>query len=240
MVRIDHGQESTYCALKSKLEPGAAVQAVLDSSITGCEIAQLSLADQTGNTQYTLISPTIIDTTVEGLFNGELVQREDISYLQTIYLCDNCSEIFQTSQACSRHITQCRKRKSAEPDDEQPHKKKPNQKKAYCDQCKKSYSSGSALWLHKKSVHEPKQYDCPVCEKLFKQAVHLKNHIKNVHNGERYTCDSCGKAYSSMTSLRTHQESDHKGIRYPCPECGRLFKQAGHMRRHQQRVHKVI
>ncbi|WP_330925154.1 C2H2-type zinc finger protein [Candidatus Sororendozoicomonas aggregata] len=244
VVKIDNGQESTYYALESKLEPGAAVQAVLDSSITGCEIAQLSIADQTGNTQYTLISPTIIDNTVEHLFNGELLQGEDISYLQTIYLCDNCSEIFQTSQACSRHITQCRKRKSAEPDDEQPHKKKPNQKKAYCDQCNKLLASTKHLKMHIKDIHEPKKYACTVdgCGKLYTTANKLERHIASFHKGERYACTvaGCTRLYTSLGNLDRHKKSVHGKEWYACPfdGCEKLFTQDAHRKEHVEVFHK--
>ncbi|WP_330925152.1 C2H2-type zinc finger protein [Candidatus Sororendozoicomonas aggregata] len=241
VVRINDGNESTYYALESQFEPGAVVKTVLNSSITGCEIAQLSITDQTGNTQYALITPTITHAAIEPLFDGELFQEEEIGNLQALYLCDKCSEIFQTSEACSRHRAKCRKRKNTEPDDGQPHKKKPNKKSFHCKKCSSSFPKASDLKKHTESIHERKRYTCDVagCNSSHSSFSNLNSHKRKVHQREQFLCPEagCGELFTQAAHRKKHVKSIHGKREYTCTKCNNSYTSARDLNKHLKGLH---
>ena len=75
-----------------------------------------------------------------------------------------------------------------------------------CDQggCDASFGTQSELRMHKKRVHEERQYKCDTCGQTFSNKSALTDHI-DLHMGvKRHQCQ-CGKAYRYSSGLSKHK-----------------------------------
>ena len=73
--------------------------------------------------------------------------------------------------------------------------------RSLCDHCSKTFSRGSNLKTHVKTVHMlEKLFTCDHCSKTFSQGRSLKNHVRNFHVGVR----------SLSAKLVPHQDPTHE------------------------------
>ena len=73
-----------------------------------------------------------------------------------------------------------------------------------CDQCPKTFASGSGLYNHKQTHSGVKRHNCYQCKKSFNQAVHLKTHFQ-IHTGEKpHKCNQCNFSSNQASNLREH------------------------------------
>ena len=92
-----------------------------------------------------------------------------------------------------------------------------------CDVCQKVLSNRSALWRHKKDVHEKKRHKCDQCEEDFAGNTALRYHKLTKHEGKKVKrnkkqCPHCSKSFSTANynqHLLTHQSLKP----FLCPFC---------------------
>jgi DNA-directed RNA polymerase subunit RPC12/RpoP len=108
--------------------------------------------------------------------------------------------------------------------------------------CSKSFASRSALFKHKKTVHEGVYHECPECGMRFGQKGNMTRHYKMVHEEEKnYKCDKCGVQFAMNSDLSMHIKTVHDKIRaFKCEHCGKSFGQAGNRKMHIEGVHSNI
>ena len=125
----------------------------------------------------------------------------------------------------------------------------PNTNKLYqCDMCENTYTTISALTVHKKAVHEKKYHvKCDFCDLEVCNRTALKSHIKVQHKGEiqkrsmdrKVNCNLCGKRMFSLCSLNKHLTQVHKVKAYKCFQCKDLFAGLDDLKLHLQIAHAI-
>ena len=108
-----------------------------------------------------------------------------------------------------------------------------------CEQCSKSFRSGSDLVSHRRTHSGDKPLVCsqPLCGKSFAHVSNLRVHERG-HAGDRpHACPfpSCTKAFRHTSSRDDHFVAVHQGLRqYVCGLCARDFTAASNLKRHQK------
>ena len=128
-------------------------------------------------------------------------------------------------------------------------------KSALCETCGKTYSSSSALQIHKcfdavLGTHrrEPLQhvFGCGLCNMPYTSAARLNRHVLShgAHSsGSVYKCQLCGEQFEQIAALRDHLTVVHCIVlpQYQCSECYASFSAESvlklHMRVHSDRPH---
>jgi len=125
-----------------------------------------------------------------------------------------------------------------------------------CDDCSKTFSTKSALNIHKITAHadaigySAKKY-CSLCDKQFSN---LQQHIEVVHNNiKNYKCQKCQKGFYDNRELRRHhikylktgeceKETPVGFCKYTCnfPNCEYKSNKKGNMEMHEKSVHLNI
>lgn len=93
------------------------------------------------------------------------------------------------------------------------------EKKFVCDYmenseiCNKSYSSRSALKIHRDITHNHvRNYSCNLCSKDFTKVGDLKNHMRNRHENKKIKCEICSTLIGSKTYYRIHVQQFHANL----------------------------
>ena len=94
---------------------------------------------------------------------------------------------------------------------------KPKKARQICDMCgyEPSYSSPTAIRVHKAAVHLGIKHVCDQCGKECTTKSNLTKHVVKYH-GEGFPCQSCDFKAPLKDGLKFHIESVHLGIRYQC------------------------
>ena len=83
-----------------------------------------------------------------------------------------------------------------------------------CDQCGKVLASGAMFNLHRKSCGKEKRHWCQECTKGYSTKQALVAHLKAKHGPpptvEQLTCPTCSKVFKLVKTMREHMAS-HKG-----------------------------
>jgi predicted RNA-binding Zn-ribbon protein involved in translation (DUF1610 family) len=80
-----------------------------------------------------------------------------------------------------------------------------------CEICGFQTSQKTQLNLHKKVVHDERQFQCPECVYKLSSRSKLDNHHKSVHMGQKFQCQECEYKFSSKGSRAKHHKSIHMG-----------------------------
>ena len=94
---------------------------------------------------------------------------------------------------------------------------RPKKVRQICDMCgyEPSYSSPTAIRIHKAAVHLGIKHVCDQCGKECTTKSNLTKHIAKYH-GDGFPCQSCDFKAQLKDGLKFHIESVHLGIRYQC------------------------
>ena len=109
--------------------------------------------------------------------------------------------------------------------------------KVECDKCSKTFSSNTALWYHRKSIHEGVRYPCDQCDFQARRKSSLTEHILK-HEGVKYSCDQCDSQFTDKSSLPKHIQTQHEGVKYTCDHCGHQTTRKEYLFKHIQSKHK--
>ncbi len=88
-----------------------------------------------------------------------------------------------------------------------------NKKKEFaCNNCDKSFTRHSTLYIHVKSIHSGQTFSCDQCHKTFNQKSNLKSHVKMIHLKLRpFKCDFCPYLSKRKQTLSNHIQKMHCG-----------------------------
>ncbi|XP_071522041.1 uncharacterized protein [Panulirus ornatus] len=146
------------------------------------------------------------------------------------YPCPNCSSVFDTFTDLRQHCLVVHIGVA--------------QEEHFCTVCNKSFSSASAMKVHRETIHDKiRNFKCPGCEEIFNKKTNMQTHYRRVHEGlevRRLHCDICDKGFLSPSELRKHVERVHLKVRsneISCPICGKPFGDLRDMKVHLSAVH---
>jgi len=106
-----------------------------------------------------------------------------------------------------------------------------------CCECRKVFSTGSAMRYHQRVVHSgDKPFKCDMCEKAFNRKDTLESHLSSHSDLKPFMCSVCGKQFGRRHIRDTH-ERRHKGEKkYACNMCVKRFMSSQQLKNHI-RVH---
>nr|CAD7457701.1 unnamed protein product [Timema tahoe] len=79
-----------------------------------------------------------------------------------------------------------------------------------CDQCTASFACVARLTVHRKSVHEPRQYKCDQCLKTFQTKHHLLRHAFIHTENKPFSCPYCKYSCNTQGNITKHVK--HKSL----------------------------
>ncbi|XP_031561407.1 zinc finger protein 480-like [Actinia tenebrosa] len=116
-----------------------------------------------------------------------------------------------------------------------------NQKKNFCNSCRKYYKHASHLSRHIKAAHEnQKPHLCNICNATFTRSESLIGHLRKHEQRDKaemskhgpYKCPKCHKSYQQAYNVTRHLLS-HNGVKpFKCTECNKSFTQYTGLSRH--------
>ena len=125
--------------------------------------------------------------------------HENVHTRETVYLCDVCSQSFDTRKQMLNHRAS---HKGAE---------------LPCKICGKKLKNANVMRAHMKNHTSVASHSCQICGKAFKRPFDLKVHSR-IHSGDKpYRCNICGKQFSLSTTLAKHRKL-HANTVYPKEE----------------------
>ena len=103
-----------------------------------------------------------------------------------------------------------------------------------CDQCPKTFASGSGLWTHKQTHSAVERYNCSQCNKSFSQAGNLKRHSL-IHTGEKpHQCAQCNYSANQAVNPREHIKN-HRGEKLKkCKQCDYTTTRSNSLKHHKR------
>ncbi|XP_064651205.1 zinc finger protein 345-like [Lineus longissimus] len=165
----------------------------------------------------------------------------------TSHRCEQCDEVFTSSNDLMRHRTIHAgekptvgdKKLLSRHDDESDREKEhgdPEERSIGCDKFGKADTRGSILTGHRLIHTRERPFSCDQCDKTFGSSSHLVVH-KRSHTEERpFSCDQCDKTFKSYSGFVTHKYI-HTGVRpFQCDQCEKAFSTSSHLVRHK-RIH---
>lgn len=109
-----------------------------------------------------------------------------------------------------------------------------------CKECKKSFSTSTALKIHLISHTSDRVFRCPEpgCAFQTKYKSYLTLHGRK-HNGKAHVCDfeGCGYTTLKMSLLQCHKRTHTNEKIFVCPECKKGFIENRNLLRHQKTQH---
>ena len=197
-----------------------------------------------------------------GNSNALKIHKENI-HMKIKHVCDHCKAECTTKSNLNMHITryhtkediQCNKcenmtfstRWEFNQHKQELHKKvkkgkapKRERVRQICDVCgyEPSYSSPTAIRIHKAAVHLGIKHVCDQCGKECTTKSNLTKHQTKFH-GDGFPCQSCDYKAGLKDQLKYHIESVHLGIRYECnfEGCSYSSSQKTTLRVHRAKRH---
>eukprot|EP00088_Acartia_fossae_P062637 TRINITY_DN7576_c0_g1_i2.p1 TRINITY_DN7576_c0_g1~~TRINITY_DN7576_c0_g1_i2.p1 ORF type:complete len:603 (+),score=61.45 TRINITY_DN7576_c0_g1_i2:39-1847(+) len=110
---------------------------------------------------------------------------------------------------------------------------KPQQKKAFCDQCGQSFSHESTLKSHMK-MHQGEKVTCETCKRSFFDKKALGSHVCKHHG-----CDICGEKFLRARNVEIHKKVHVGEAVYSCDQCESLFLVKKKLTKHIRDQHKT-
>ncbi|XP_073957084.1 uncharacterized protein isoform X2 [Choristoneura fumiferana] len=134
------------------------------------------------------------------------------------YTCQHCGKKYLSKKTCASHVS-----------------RRHSDKRYICHHCNYPFTDKSNLAKHI-LIHEGKQrlHKCDICLKTYSSQSALVVH-KRLHTGERpFLCNYCPKSFSNRRMLVDHQRI-HTGEKpHKCLVCEQSFTQRGTMKRHMK------
>jgi len=118
-----------------------------------------------------------------------------------------------------------------------------NEKKFFCNQWEKSFSSQSNLYTHLQSNHGAISHEPGGMN--FINRTHLLTHNEVLHQNS-FSCEPCGMTFINRTNLLTHNEVLHQNSffhwsvnenSFTCENCGKSFLTKWALKRHMNQSH---
>ena len=174
-----------------------------------------------------------------GNSNAVKIHKENI-HMKIKHVCLQCKTECTTKSNLTMHITKyhteeniaCQKckdvtfvtrwellnhKRDVHPKGKKEKVPRPVKVRQICDICgyEPSYSSPTAIRIHKAAVHLGIKHVCDQCGKQCSTKSNLTKHTVKYH-GEGFPCQSCDFKATLKDGLKYHIESVHLGIRYEC------------------------
>ena len=162
------------------------------------------------------------------------------------WLCNKCSETFQTQNALIAHMASSAHQDSDATSptdttdmavDDNCAKMVGGVRRWHCKKCEKTYATKYGLITHMSDHIGTKPFQCKVCQKRFKQLSHLNTHRLR-HDGLRpHSCNVCGKSFVQRSHLKRHLHTHTSVGAYFCDWCPRKFTYPSELRFHTEKMH---
>ena len=154
------------------------------------------------------------------------------------YVCTNCDDLFQSKLALNYH-------------EEVKHKKELESFR--CTDCTETFKTMHNVNVHKRSVHNRRDFYCRKCFFKFKSHSHLLRHYRTVHNLDMkkftnseisaeqtiHSCSICDFTSIYKQNLTIHIKLKLSDLKedFHCDECGSNFTLKTSLTRHILKVH---
>ena len=154
------------------------------------------------------------------------------------YVCINCDKLFQSKLALNYH-------------EEVNHKEKVES--FSCTDCTETFKTIHNVNVHKRSVHNRREFYCRECFFKFKLHSHLLRHYRSVHNFDMkkftnneisaeqtiHSCTICDFTSIYKQNLSMHIKLKHSELKndFHCDQCGSNFTLKTSLTRHILKVH---
>ncbi|XP_022102887.1 uncharacterized protein LOC110985817 [Acanthaster planci] len=101
-----------------------------------------------------------------------------------------------------------------------------------CRDCQMTFSSKSAMWVHRKVQHGNKILACEHCDMTFPRKYQLKEHMRGHKGIKPFACPTCNKKFRTTAHLTSHMDLHSNFRRFLCDLCGLTFHRRDLLSRH--------
>lgn len=187
------------------------------------EIIKIEYLEDIQKTEFPFLTPSTSNN------NTPSTSKSQLSYT-----CDLCNSVFPLKLLIHRHMM-----KSHIKDQEDILKDLP--KNGKCDECGKKFTRMQHLKQHYLAIHMKHTYNCEECERTFGFKSALYRHRKIVHENKKdYICSECGLKFGSNTCLQQHFKAHHDEASLTgltCKLCGKSFTKKQSLKSHIEALH---